>query len=431
MNIAGLVIQLRRLMEAVCSTAVRDGGGLRKVPWHVFGRASGAAVVSELTLKEQIVWPEGDVREWISRLAPYSAVAEILRASQHFRRWIPTRLPGRTPHTSGTDAVLELGIKLFVHEFILSVLDPTAWRVLDEQWDFSVAAMRSLLSDGKVTYAWLGLLCGVGVTDEVRVDDLVLRGPTQAELMMAYNISHFETADPNATLCSAVVEATELVDIGTQPTLSSRISAVITALRVWTASPITLFASFQARDSRRYQRVHRLDGTLIFTFPVHLDSEGFREFWIRSRGVLLRPPNALAVAIRRINLMVDQERGSDRVLDLCIILEALFQLGDEKTELSYRLSMRTAHFVGMSPVERRDTFDTVKAGYGLRSKIAHGSVASADDTSAQENLERVVFQALRKYCDHAASFSNNDAHKAIVKELDGYMLERSNDSVTR
>ncbi len=96
-----------------------------------------------------------------------------------------------------------------------------------------------------------------------------------------------------------------------------------------------------------------------------------------------------------------------------------------KQELSYRLRLRTAHFLGNSKQSRQEIFETVRAGYGLRSKIAHGDGGSGADADTQDKLEEIVFGVLKLYCERAAAFSNQAAHKAIIDELDRYALERS------
>ncbi|HEU4732697.1 MAG TPA: hypothetical protein VFT22_32600 [Kofleriaceae bacterium] len=111
-------------------------------------------------------------------------------------------------------------------------------------------------------------------------------------------------------------------------------------------------------------------------------------------------------------------------MDLCILLEALFQhKDDENQELSYRLSLRTAHFVGVDQSSRISVWEAVRAGYRLRSKIAHGgTVTDSQSTAAQ--LEKIVFEALRKYSVRAATIPKKEAAKTIIQELEGYMLER-------
>jgi hypothetical protein len=270
---------------------------------------------------------------------------------------------------------------------------------------------------------------GITVDNAIDLDGLVLRAPTYEESLAAFR-SRVATGAHEAILSSgAVIEGEERIAYGGASVLAARAGALLTALRIWTKRPITSIATYNA-ERRDIFSGSMLSATKMFWFgkggPLD-DAPGFGEFWRRTRDVMTRPPSALGVALRRVDLMVEQERKTDRVLDLCIILEALFQLGNEQQELSYRLSLRTAHFLGGTKAERLLTFDAVRNGYGLRSKIAHGATASGTDETAQEKLERVVFDVLKVYCERATVFSNEDAHKSIVRELDVHALERATD----
>jgi hypothetical protein len=223
--------------------------------------------------------------------------------------------------------------------------------------------------------------------------------------------------------CRAVIVASEEVALGGTSDVGQQTASLITALRIWTKSPVAQLTNFQFNDIG--QRYGSGGSTYHFFSPFAAGADlartdDFRAFFERSRDTLARPPSALGVALRRMNLMIDQERDADRVLDLCIILEALFQTGDEKQELSYRLSLRTAHFVGGDANTRRTTFDTVKAGYSLRSSIAHGGAVSGNDQQVQDRLEELVFICTRLYCERAAATQGDAILKAIVKELDSF-----------
>ena len=48
-------------------------------------------------------------------------------------------------------------------------------------------------------------------------------------------------------------------------------------------------------------------------------------------------------------------------------------VGAHSREMTYRLSLRTAHFLGTTRQERERLFEQTKAGYGWRSKLVHGA----------------------------------------------------------
>ena len=72
----------------------------------------------------------------------------------------------------------------------------------------------------------------------------------------------------------------------------------------------------------------------------------------------------------------------DSIIDLTIALEAIY-LGDtdRQTELSYRLRLRTAWYLGKNIDERSNILNTVNKVYELRSKALHGAKESPDTTT--------------------------------------------------
>lgn len=421
-----LVKNLRDLSQAVIAAASTNGGGMQSRRWWVFQPDSNGTATSYETAEPRIDWPRLNIEEWISTFPTFDKVTSLLGSSPHIQTWITTRVNGPDPI-----AVRNIGLRLFIKEFVTDVADERAWKISDEKWKIAIANLLSLVGQGKINHRTIVFLHGVAISERLDLGDLILRPPTRSELLTAFNPASGEGPDYAAISCAAVIEATESVTLKSLPVIGQRTHALVTALRIWTGNPITPFVTYQTQGRAIFTGETRpLTNFFPLVTPPELPSTAdFQGFWLRSRDVLLRPPSALGVALRRLNLMIDVERGTDRVLDLCIVLEALFQLGDEKAELAYRLSMRTAHFVGSDYQSRQKALKTVKAGYNLRSRIAHGSAASSSDRATQDELEKVVFAALRLYCEQAAGFSNDDAHKGIIDKIDGYLLERRGDPV--
>jgi len=115
----------------------------------------------------------------------------------------------------------------------------------------------------------------------------------------------------------------------------------------------------------------------------------------------------------------DRARAEDQILDLMIAAEALF-LPEESGELSYRLALRGAHFLGTELGSRTAVYQFLRNAYAVRSKIAHGSPPDAGKLQtvggerckgphafAQE-LARVLRAALRKAVSSGARFPTSE-----------------------
>jgi hypothetical protein len=415
--------KLRALASAVLAAAPSAGGGVRRRLRAAFERHPDGTATTFPVVCDEIDWPRRPLEEWIASFPEYSVVREELAVLENVSKWIATRVQGPDP-----ESVREAGLRLLLREAVGNVLQSSSWAIDERKWERVTEALRLLIDEGRIVERHLVFLGGVAVSQPLQLGEVLLRPPTQEELHDAFERGAFEGVEKALITCYAALEVSEAIPIGGLAILGQKVQSVLRALRIWTGARIsylvTLQSSFMQENNSSSRPVNSFP---YFGKPRELASPPeFLLFWQRSREVLARPPSALGVALRRMDVMVDQEREADRVLDLFIVLEALFQLGGEKQELSYRLSLRVAHFVGDGRAERQAIFEDVKKGYDLRSRIAHGDVGDAD-RELQMRLEQIVLRAVRRYCEKAPSFSGEQAHKAIVKELDGFVLERRGD----
>ncbi len=69
-----------------------------------------------------------------------------------------------------------------------------------------------------------------------------------------------------------------------------------------------------------------------------------------------------------------------------VALESLFS--DDKNEISYKISLRTAYFLFPdNPKERKQLFDQLRAGYTIRSNFIHGSKIDTSKWAAKLNFK--------------------------------------------
>jgi len=138
---------------------------------------------------------------------------------------------------------------------------------------------------------------------------------------------------------------------------------------------------------------------------------------------------AAALAFRRFAYASDRYRPEDQIIDLMIAAEALF-LPAQSDELSYRLSLRGAHFLQSEATDRLAMFRFLKRAYRVRSGIAHGSrldrklLLFLDGSPCEtlqafsHELERVLRLAMRKAVDristHGAFFGDDDWDALVV-----------------
>jgi hypothetical protein len=115
----------------------------------------------------------------------------------------------------------------------------------------------------------------------------------------------------------------------------------------------------------------------IFTYPyfgaysLQKDEiSDFKEFFkkLKNKQKFL---DILDIPLRYFNYAHKREKTEDKLIDYMIAFESLFI--KEKAELSYRLSLRVAAFLGGDHTEKGRIFKLMRKAYGIRSDIVHGT----------------------------------------------------------
>ena len=97
----------------------------------------------------------------------------------------------------------------------------------------------------------------------------------------------------------------------------------------------------------------------------------------------------------------------EKSIDVRIALEALFCKGEANTELSLRLALRGAWYLGNDASERVQYFETLKKAYGICSKAVHTGFLK-DETSTRvllSNAQDICRKALLKCLDEGGDLT--------------------------
>lgn len=159
---------------------------------------------------------------------------------------------------------------------------------------------------------------------------------------------------------------------------SQLIEKVISCLRIYGLTNVYPLAHIHRAESMIFRHV--------VPFPIRFapkyvsnwvltneQVERFVEFWKQFETVVNNVP-FIATAARRCSYAYERHNPEDKIIDLLIAAEALFlsQL-PEKNELSYRLKLNAAFFLGGGDSKlQRLIFKSMGRAYNLRSTIVHG-----------------------------------------------------------
>ncbi len=174
------------------------------------------------------------------------------------------------------------------------------------------------------------------------------------------------------------------------------IEKVISCLRLYNVSNVYPQANIHRASSLLFQRVHPFPVRSAPNFQSRLVfdkdySEDFIKFW-KNFEFAVNNYQPIAIAAKRFTYSSERHSWEDNIIDLSIAAEALF-LSDmsEKTELSYRLRLHAALFLGENNIEsRKRIFADFGLPYSLRSAIVHGGEPAKIIKKIEKNETAVI-----------------------------------------
>ncbi|HEY3116702.1 MAG TPA: hypothetical protein VGK54_08175 [Chloroflexota bacterium] len=122
--------------------------------------------------------------------------------------------------------------------------------------------------------------------------------------------------------------------------------------------------------------------------PYRLTAAQVPEF-VRLWQWLDRVGGPVDLAARRFSEARYRFRLEDQLVDLVIAAEALFGAG-ETQEVSYKVRLRAAAFLGTDAITRRRIFAEFKSAYDMRSAIAHGGKLTKRQRQQRQRLPLLI-----------------------------------------
>ena len=201
------------------------------------------------------------------------------------------------------------------------------------------------------------------------------------------------------------------------------LAAVICAMRlvktggVYTAARVAWIEPADSIGDRHWLPIRR-------TLGRHSDDEPAYELKANDVPMIYAVLSRLDSVAGNVRVAIDRfvslgERGSaaDRIIDLCIAMEALF--GDAGDAISYKVCLRMARYIGRNPFRRRQVFNFMRTTYAVRSSIVHGE----GGVTIQKRLSRrspsghgkYGFQSLNECARETEQFVRACLRKAVLE----------------
>ncbi len=210
--------------------------------------------------------------------------------------------------------------------------------------------------------------------------------------------------------------------------ISPYIDRIITALRLLKSGILQYSPMLQY--PKVWNTMWTCSGTVpsaILTPPYILDSQdetNLRVLWNQIKDLGIDKYKSIYMAVRRFNFSYDRDMAEDKLIDLMIAFESLYLL-DGEGELTYRLSLRCAHYIGQDKNKRKEAFENLKKAYGFRSRIVHGKSIKSKDlekitslTQFTAKIEEYLRISIRLFLENLQKKSD----KEIIEEINNKII---------
>lgn len=266
-------------------------------------------------------------------------------------------------------------------------------------------------------------------------DNFRMRPLSQEELEDFFNTpGKFHPGSPLFTTVVEVERTAEAFrDVPPLPTSDRRVECLVTALRLLSGERI--FVPFLTEKSLEVLEFLKQTPPLslgqgLVPIPEELYILGEKdraevealyrrvsEFLLDSKSgknnLEIKLKKRVVLALGKYNESLDQLSYEWKLIANWIALEALFSPSDQM-ELSFRLALRTAIFLGQEKVYR-----DLRESYRIRSKILHGG-SSAEVAELKElalATEKIVNQALRKILWEPKDYAPDQLEEKLLQNL--------------
>jgi Apea-like HEPN len=219
--------------------------------------------------------------------------------------------------------------------------------------------------------------------------------------------------------------------------ISSEADRLIQCLGLLTREPVFVTGALTRQTGHSFIFPRSGDAEFYGIWPtprqfqgVNLDAgkcSDLQRLWSISKSTASTQLKAFGLALRRLGYGLQRNRTEDRLLDIYIAAEAFYlaeRAGEPKDrgEMSYRLSHRAAAWSeGTMPGwTRSEVFRQIRAGYTVRSALAHGG--SPDPKVIRIKGELVPIDELFRFVQCIEDIVRAGLYKAFQQTIGGNVI---------
>jgi len=266
-------------------------------------------------------------------------------------------------------------------------------------------------------------------------NDFIIRKPQNSDFELTQR-AHFlvpRFASPNIDSCASIIEISKKFD--DQNKLDEYLNKVIQALRLYNLGAIQI-------KRREYIPNSIL---IFFGMPFSLDDHSHFDYEIKqSESDRLKPfidfmleylpernwqsknheLNPIYIGIDRYCEAITKSLTVENKITTTITaLEALLLKGNERSELSHKLSQRVAYISRYFKDPPIKVYNTMKRAYEIRSTYIHGSMLPPQERKDLTDVQNQVLSALRRTLLIFIELSKNINKDDIISKIDNAVID--------
>jgi hypothetical protein len=325
----------------------------------------------------------------------------------------PVPNPNYEPHLKAE--ILEIMVIKYIEKYGFDFSEEKFEEIYKEMIEYVYSQERELIYVAPLeNFDLLGL-------DEVKVDDYKIRRLDEWEIKALIEFGYFlgPTYSPYHGGIENIYCIERIIRIPKKEGLMFPLPDIddfLTALRLFKAG----FAGFNA--ILQYPRIWRIawgvsisDKRTFERSPKYVfeqkNLEPFISFWNKFKNVKNNFPNNIKFSLRWFNKSYKEQEDIDRLLDLAIALEALFNISD-------RLDLYVSHFIGSSKEERLKISKDIEKLRKIRGAIVHSGYYKCEREFIDliENYYRLSMQKF-------LNLITNQSYESIIKSIKESILD--------
>jgi len=267
--------------------------------------------------------------------------------------------------------------------------------------------------------------------------ELLIRQPENLDFELtqpAYSLlSSFDS--PTMDFCASIIEISKKFD--NQNKIEEYINKIVQALRLYNLGAIQIKRGEYTPNSilTRFGMPFSLDTHSHFNYEItQKESEGLKQFidylmdflpernWQRKNHNL----NPIFIGIDRYCEAITKPLTiENKIMTTITALEALLLKGNERSELSHKLSQRVSYLSRYFKDPPIKVYNTMKRAYEIRSTYIHGSMLSPEERKDLTKVQNQVLTALRRTLLIFIGLSKNIDKDDIISKIDNAIIDNN------